>query len=74
MMKIFICPDCGWLRLVSRRAKVECHRCGVPQMEPVKLTYSRYVKMTEKEREDYVVSWFYIHKRTRKPLPKNKKF
>lgn len=74
MMKLYICPDCGWLRLVSRRTEVECHRCGVPQMVAVKLTYSRYARMTEKEREDYVTSWFYIHKRTRKPQPKNRKF
>lgn len=64
-IKLYICPDCGWLRAVSRRSKVECHKCGVPQMEPVKLTFNRYVEMSLKERADYVDSWFYIHKRTK---------
>ena len=30
-------------------------------MHPVKLGYSSYVKMSEKERKDYVDSWMYIH-------------
>lgn len=64
-MKLFICPNCGWLRTVSRRSKVECFKCGVPQMEPVKLTYSKYVTMSQKERDDYVDSWFYIHRKTK---------
>ena len=64
-MKLFICPECGWLRAVSRRSVVECFKCGVPQMEPVKLTFGRYTEMSIKEREDYVESWFYIHKRTK---------
>lgn len=34
-------------------------------MEPVKLTFGRYTEMSIKEREDYVESWFYIHKRTK---------
>jgi hypothetical protein len=31
-------------------------------MVPVKLDYSRYVEMTEEQRQDYVDSWLYIHK------------
>lgn len=66
VMKLFICPKCGWLRTVSRRTKVECYRCGRKQMEPVKLTYDRYVKMTQKERDNYKDSWLYIHSRSTK--------
>lgn len=39
MIKIFICPKCGWMREVSRRKEVECFKCGEKQMVPVKLTY-----------------------------------
>lgn len=66
MIKLFICPECQWLRVVSRRAKVECFKCGRPQMEPVKLTYSRYMRMNPKQREDYIKSWIYIYERTKK--------
>lgn len=31
-------------------------------MVPVKLDYTRYIGMTEQEREDYADSWMYIHK------------
>ena len=24
MMKVYICPKCGWIRTVSRRNEVEC--------------------------------------------------
>ena len=27
MMKVFICPECGWMRVVSRRKDVECFKC-----------------------------------------------
>ena len=62
MIRLFICPSCGWLRTVSRRTKVECFKCSDVPMVPVKLEYSRYIHMSEKERQDYVDSWMYIHK------------
>ncbi|MCU6763233.1 DNA-directed RNA polymerase subunit M [Brotonthovivens ammoniilytica] len=61
MMKLYICPECGWIRTVSRRLDVECFKCGNQQMQPVKLSYERYISMTQKEREDYKNSWLYIH-------------
>lgn len=62
MLKVYICPDCGWLRTVSRRKEVECHQCGNTQMELTKLEYERYAQMSETERKDYADSWRYIHK------------
>lgn len=62
MIRLFICPNCGWLRTVSRRANVECFKCSESLMVPVKLEYSRYIHMTEQERKDYADSWMYIHK------------
>lgn len=62
MMKVYICPKCGWLRAVSRRKEVECFKCGNSQMEVAKLSYEKFVTMDEKQREDYVESWLYIHR------------
>ena len=61
MMRLFICPECGWMRTVSRRASVECFKCNGVMMQPVKLEYTQYVKMSEQERMDYADSWMYSH-------------
>lgn len=63
MIKIYICPECGWIRMVSRRKVVECHRCGVEQMSLTNLTLAKYSDMSEKERKDYSDAWLYIHRR-----------
>lgn len=62
MLKVYICPQCGWLRTVSRRREVECHKCGSADMTLTKLEYETYAAMTEQERADYVNSWRYIHR------------
>lgn len=62
MLKVYICPACGWLRTVSRRKEVECHKCGAAEMLLTKLDYERYAAMDEQERADYVNSWRYIHR------------
>ena len=61
MIKLYICPECGWMRTVSRRANVECFKCSNVEMVPVKLEYTKYVQMSGEERENYVESWMYIH-------------
>lgn len=66
MMRLFICPECGWMRTVSRRASVECFKCNGVMMQPVKLEYTQYVKMSEQERMDYADSWMYIHRKKSK--------
>ena len=63
MMKIFICPQCGWLRMVSRRSSVECHKCGCEQMKLTNLDLEKYTGMSEEERKDYSEGWLYIHSR-----------
>ncbi len=62
-MKVYICPHCGWMRVVSRRKNVECFKCGEPQMTMTRLSYEKVGQMSEQEREDYVKSWLYIHGR-----------
>lgn len=56
MIKLYICPECGWMRTVSRRANVECFKCSNVEMVPVKLEYTKYVQMSGEERENYVES------------------
>lgn len=63
MLKVYICPSCGWMRTVSRRKDVECHLCGNPAMVQTKLDYEKYACMSEGERADYAASWRYIHKK-----------
>lgn len=63
MIKVYICPKCGWMRTVSRRKKVECFKCGEQDMSQSKLTYDKYSRMNEQERKDYSDSWMYIHLR-----------
>ena len=48
---------------MSRRKKVECYKCGEPEMFRAKLTYDEYSGMDEKERADYSAGWLYIHPR-----------
>ncbi len=63
MMKVYICPGCGWMRIVSRRKEVECHNCGEPQMALSNLSMVEYTNMSEQERVNYVEGWMYIHNR-----------
>ena len=62
MMNIYICPKCGWLRMVSRRKDVECHRCDNGQMRLTNLEFEKFTGMSEKERQDYAEAWQYIHR------------
>ena len=61
MIKVYICPKCGWVRLASRRSTVECFQCSNDQMLPAKLDFVKYSNMSLQERQDYVDSWMYIH-------------
>ena len=63
MMKIYICPQCGWMRMVSRRKNVDCHQCGKEEMKLTNLDLAKYAGMSEEERSDYATAWLYIHKR-----------
>ena len=48
MMRVYICPDCGWMRMVSRRKNVECYKCGVQDMTLAKVDFATYVSWSEK--------------------------
>ena len=66
MMKLYICPECGWIRMVSRRKDVECHKCGNLHMKVTNLDLDRYSAMSEQERKDYSDGWLYIHRKSNK--------
>lgn len=66
MMKVFICQNCGWLRVVSRRKDVECFKCGEKQMTLAKIDFEKYTSMSETERKDYADGWLYIHKKAKR--------
>ena len=53
MMKVYICPSCGWMRVVSRRRDVECYKCNEKQMVLAKVDFSTFTAMSEEERKDY---------------------
>ena len=66
MMKVYICQECGWMRVVSRRKQVECYKCGQWQMASVKLDFLKYAEMSEEERKNYADGWLYIHAKNSK--------
>ena len=66
MMKVFICPECGWMRVVSRRKDVECFICGIEQMTLAKVDIDAFSSMSEEERMDYANGWLYIHQKAKK--------
>lgn len=66
MMKVFICPSCGWMRVVSRRKDVECYKCGEKQMTMSKIDFSSFAAMSEEERKDYADGWIYIHQKSKR--------
>ncbi len=63
MMRVYICPECGWTRMVSRRKYVECHKCGVQNMTLAKVDFATFTSWTLKEREEYSEAWMYIHQK-----------
>ena len=57
MMKLYICPDCRHLVLVSRRANVSCPKCDRKGLPAAKLTFLEYSEMSEEDRQAYADQW-----------------
>ena len=66
MMKVYICPSCGCMRVVSRRRDVECYKCNEKQMVLAKVDFSTFTAMSEEERKDYSDGWLYIHQKRKR--------
>ena len=52
MMKVYICPECGWVRVVSRRKDVECYKCGNEQMKLTNLEFTKYSDDEQKKKDN----------------------
>lgn len=52
MLRIYICPKCFNFRMVSRKPSAICFHCG-NTLTLCDLEYSRYMNMTEDERNIY---------------------
>ena len=50
MIRVFICPDCGKVRVVSKYLDAECYACGRP-MIVCPVPYVEWVDLSEAERE-----------------------
>lgn len=56
MLKIYICPKCYNIRMVSRKPDAICFHCG-SVLELSDLEYGAYMNMTENERNEYKANY-----------------
>lgn len=56
MLKIFICPECYNIRMVSKRPNAVCLHCNKPLVE-CDLEYGDYTRLSAKERDVYKDIW-----------------
>lgn len=56
MLKIFICPECYNIRMVSKRPGAICLHCN-RQLVECDIEYTEYTNMSETDREDYKSRW-----------------
>lgn len=66
MIKLFICPKCGWIREVSRRKSAECFKCGNEDMKPLDLEYDNYIKLDTEERKLISDKWMMEYEKREK--------
>lgn len=63
MMKVYICPSCGWMRVVSRRKDVDAYKCSEPQMVLQKWFRISTRKCQKRKGKINSDGWLYIHPR-----------
>lgn len=56
MLKIYICPRCYNVRMVSKKPNAICLHCN-EEMEQCDLTYDNYTNMNGSERKEYISLW-----------------
>ena len=56
MLKIFICPECYNIRMVSKRPHAICLHCNKALIE-CDMEYDKYIKLSEVERESVKKTW-----------------
>ncbi|MCD2493076.1 DNA-directed RNA polymerase subunit M [Lacrimispora sp. NSJ-141] len=50
MIRVFICPECGKARVVSKFLKANCYHCGTA-MKICDVPYTKWVEMDPEDRE-----------------------
>lgn len=50
MIRVFVCPECGKTRVVSKFLKADCYQCGTA-MEICDIPYTEWVELTPEKRE-----------------------
>lgn len=66
MLKIFICPECYNIRMVSKQPNAICLHCNKTLLK-CDIEYSRYTRLSEEEREDFKEKWKEAHKLNETP-------
>lgn len=57
MIKVYVCPKCGSIKVGSRRKRVVCYYCNEYPMQITKLEFLEYSEMTLEERREYAKEW-----------------
>ena len=63
MIRVFVCPECGKTRVVSKFLKADCYQCGTP-MEVCGIPYTEWVELRLEDREK-AAETYRIHKKNK---------
>ncbi len=61
MIRVFVCPECGKTRVVSKFLRAQCYQCGA-EMCPCETPYVEWVELATEERER-IAGNYRIHKK-----------
>ena len=56
MLKIYICPRCYNIRMVSKKTNAVCLHCN-QQLKQCDISYEKYTTLDDGERKEYVSLW-----------------
>lgn len=56
MLKIYICPSCHNIRMVSKKPNAICLHCN-EVLKECAISYDEYTKLSEEQRDIYKKKW-----------------
>ena len=56
MLKIYICPKCYNVRMVSKKPNAICLHCD-EELKQCDITYEKYTELDDGERQEYIELW-----------------
>lgn len=56
MLKIYICPNCYNVRMVSKKTNAVCLHCD-QELKACDISYDKYTKLDNEERQEYKMTW-----------------